>query len=89
MSASKLRVGGQRLSFAIEVGVPLLPSSTGKKALYPFADMNVGDSFVFPLKNRGNVDTAASRYKRGHSEWNYTTRLVPPEKTHCRFWRIA
>lgn len=63
----------------IDKGVPL-------PRRYPFADMQVGDSFLVPEGvKRSNVSVAAKRYGDRHGA-AFTVRKVP-EGLRC--WRIA
>jgi len=69
----------------IETGIPIPEDNRGKKnRKYPFCDMQIGDSFS--MKGQTRVVAAASKYKREHPGWNYTTRS---DGTACRVWRIA
>lgn len=63
----------------IDKGIPL-PTK------YPFAEMNVGDSFVVPAKvNRSAVNVAAMRFGRKHG-MKFTVRLTKDGTLRC--WRI-
>lgn len=72
--------------FQIESNVPLPEPKLGiRKAKYPFADMNVGDSFVVSGKLKQTVASSASRYARLHGK-RFAVRKVPDG---YRVWRIA
>lgn len=54
---------------------------------YPFKDMQVGDSFVVPVKiHRTTVSVAALRYGRKHG-MKFVVRMMPDRSLRC--WRIA
>ena len=64
----------------IDKGVPL-------PKRYPFAGMQVGDSFLVPDDvKRTTVSIAAMRYGRKHG-MRFTIRLTPERKLRC--WRLA
>lgn len=53
---------------------------------YPFADMQVGDSFgVLPHIKRHTVTVNALRYGRKHG-MKFTVRLMPDRTLRC--WRV-
>ncbi len=54
---------------------------------YPFADMQVGDSFpIPPTMKRQTVNVAAMRYGKKHG-MKFTVRLTEDRSYRC--WRIA
>lgn len=54
---------------------------------YPFADMQVGDSFLVPAHiKRQSVSVAAKRYGERHG-MKFTTRLTPERDLRC--WSFA
>jgi hypothetical protein len=56
-------------------------------ARYPFADMQVGDSFAVPTHiKRSAINVAAMRYGRQHG-MKFTVRLTPERSLRC--WRVA
>ena len=64
----------------IDKGVPL-------PRRFPFADMQVGDSFAVPPDvKRPAVTVAAMRYGRNHG-MKFTVRLTPDRTLRC--WRTA
>lgn len=64
----------------IEKGVPL-------PKRFPFADMEVGDSFAIPAETRRSaVNVAAKRFGVKHG-MKFTVRLMPDRSLRC--WRIA
>lgn len=50
----------------------------------PLEDMKVGESFLFPRKDRSKVQVLASRLKR-KERGTYTIRVV--DENNCRVWR--
>lgn len=74
--------------YEIEKNVPLLEKAAGRKAKYPLASMEVGDSFVVPLKypkQRSPVHSVASIFGKKHGR-KFTTRRID---NGVRVWRIA
>lgn len=64
----------------IEKNIPL-PSR------FPFANMQVGDSFLVPeTAKRSTVSVAARRYGEKHG-WRFSVRLTEDRKLRC--WRVA
>ena len=56
-----------------------------KQILYPWKEMEVGDSFKFPIENLANIRGAASYRQRTYHE-KYTVRTIN-ENTGC-CWRL-
>ncbi len=81
------------MNIKIEKNVPITESKSGFKkghkisTVYPFSDMDIGDSFVVPggKKEQSHVCSAANRWSRRHSG-KFTTRR---EGETVRCWRIA
>jgi hypothetical protein len=73
-------------AFQIEKNVAPPTSRGGGKALYPFADMNVGDSFFVPETiKRTNVQNAAYMYAC-RKNVKFSVRAV---EGGLRVWRVA
>ena len=53
---------------------------------YPWQVMEIGDSFAFPSKDKGSVNSAACSYARRHDAM-FMMRKV--SETHHRIWRIT
>ena len=84
----------------IESGIPIPVkgttrgnSNSGRKAIYPFRDMAVGDSFFVPTKNgktpaqtRNGVTGSISFHTIAHPGRRFASRLV---EGGVRFWRTA
>jgi hypothetical protein len=84
----------------IESGIPIPVrgtfrgnSNSGRKAMYPFGDMAVGDSFFVPVKNgrtpaqtRNSITGAISYHTKAHPGRRFVSRIV---EGGVRFWRTA
>ena len=65
---------------------PLIDKNIPMPGLYPFAQMQVGDSFLLlPTMRRATVSVAAQRYGAKHGA-KFTVRKVPDG---LRCWRVA
>lgn len=76
----------------IESGIPI-PSDTrtrGPERVYPFADMQVGQSIFVEGDKKSesvkNARSAASAYARRYESHSFTTRYM---ENGLRIWRIA
>lgn len=79
------------MAYAIEKDVPC-PPRQGRTACpaardYPFAQMEVGDSFSVPLSERCVVAFLTRRYAR-HTGTKFTSRQDAATQT-VRVWRLA
>jgi hypothetical protein len=75
--------------FKIEKGVPLPSWQTGRagQSKYPFADLQVGDSFLVPhFAKTSQMSALIGRWQRTHSNQRFATRKV--EGGGVRVWRI-
>jgi hypothetical protein len=70
----------------IEKNVALPPPQVGRPPTYPFAAMEIGDSFLMRIEAKDRVREAAQAWRRRHEGWNYRTRI---EADGIRVWRIA
>lgn len=70
--------------FKIEKGIPLAARSHGREKIYPFSDMEIGDSFLTENKKVGRA--AIQFTKRHNNGWKFATRK---EGDGVRVWRIA
>jgi len=78
----------------IEKDVPLPPVSRrgggGRSSIYPFAEMQTGDSFPVPFGDEDpkkvirRVRTAILVFRRSHKDYKFRTRQ---DSTHIRVWR--
>jgi len=68
----------------VEKGIPL---PTGARAAkYPFASMEVGDSFVVAGSSKQLARSHALNYKKLNPGWNYRTRTT---SDGMRIWRVS
>lgn len=67
----------------IDKGIPM---PTGR-VKYPFAQMKVGDSFAFPIRNRSSVAMSAINYALKHDGTKFTV-SAKRGATEGRCWRI-
>lgn len=77
-------------AFKIEKGIPIPPSKggAGRPTLYPFAKMEVGDSFTIESarKQQGRMCAIASDYGKRHG-MRFTVRTIGDGM--LRVWRVA
>lgn len=71
--------------FQIEKGVPVQAKRIGKKPRFPFAEMEVGDSFTVPITARGSVSASALYWTR-KTGYMFVCRTTS-DKT-VRVWRV-
>jgi hypothetical protein len=79
---------GKRTMSAIEKGVPLPQDPRGRRQIWPFADMEIGDSFFLAgesAKCQRALRNASSRYQRKTGAV-FATRSV---EGGARVWRVA
>jgi hypothetical protein len=75
----------QTNAFTIEKNVPL-PSKCSTRRAYPFAQMEVGDSFAFPLKAYRAVSNNSHMFAKRNGG-KFATRKIDAETGRC--WRVA
>ena len=85
-------------AITVEKNIPIPESRFGKgrqpgETKYPFAELQVGDSFMVPTKKQTDINKMQSsicghafQYKRKNRDTNFTTRIVDGG---IRVWRIA
>lgn len=76
--------------YSIESGIPIAPR--GLARAYPFATMDIGDSF--PLKDNDfrevdRVRAAVQQWQMRHKPMKFAVRRVSPADKSYRCWRIA
>lgn len=74
--------------YEIEKNVPLAGKAMGRNTKYPLASMEIGDSFVVPLKypeQRNTLASTISIFSRKHGR-KFATRRID---NSVRVWRIA
>lgn len=67
----------------IEKGIPL--PDRRKRSIYPFAEMEFGDSFVVAKSPRAMASSAWKWAKRNGGEKKFACRTV---EGGCRVWRV-
>jgi hypothetical protein len=77
--AKKVREGGSR--YQIEKGIPLPGNLNGRASVYPFPQMEVGDSFAFE-PDRYNTVRRAATYWGGDHGVKFSVSTI-----HNRCWR--
>lgn len=83
MEAQSRRVG----EWIIDQDVPLPSARAPKKTKYPFAEMEVGESFLIPKKKTDNCRSAANQFSRRHQpEWRFSVYKENEKQSRC--WRI-
>jgi hypothetical protein len=71
----------------IDKGIPIAPNTSGRRAIYPWAEMQIGDSFFVPGKTTRQFAGHFSRAKARYS-MNFVVRVVTEnEVTGVRVWR--
>lgn len=73
------------MQIEIKSGISI-PSRNSSTIRYPFADMNVGDSFDQPKSQQQALRVAGAHYKKAHPGWDYLTRIVGDQ---IRLWCVA
>lgn len=73
-----------KTKIAIEKGIPI-PEPIGHTSIYPFAEMEVGDSFVAPV-GRGRA-AASAHYWGKKLNRRFTCRII--DRNSTRIWRIS
>ncbi len=81
------------MTIKIDKNVPLPVRRTNHKMLYPFAEMEIGDSFLVPLPpgkliedHRSNISACAAGFRKRYPSYAFTTRV---EGDGVRCWRVA
>lgn len=72
--------------FTIDEDRPIPEPGRGRRGKYPFAKLNIGESFAVSLAQGENARAAAGVWKQRHPGWDYCTRKSAAE---YRIWRIA
>lgn len=70
--------------FYVDKDVPI-PAKRGRKTMYNFEDLNVGDSMFIPNKKTSTVSSALCTFKR--RKGIETKFIVRQEQDGCRVWR--
>ena len=67
--------------YKVEKGIPV----KRPLHLYPFRDMEVGDSFAFPMEDYRKIISNAQAYRRGR-DVRFAVRKIDDETGRC--WRV-
>lgn len=70
------------MTIKIEAGIAI-PVKTERQAKYPFKDMKIGDSFLFPVKH-----PAHSSIKSAETKYNMKFKVAKTDAGY-RCWRTA
>lgn len=70
------------MDIKIEKGVPY-PQTNHHRIVYPFQEMEIGDSFV--VENRKKISPSMAQYNKRHPEKRFSARTV---NGVTRVWRI-
>lgn len=70
----------------IEKGIPMPDRRSGASAKYPWANMEVGDSFVMET-GASSVGAYTSYANKAYSPKRFSSRKIGPSQ--ARIWRIA
>jgi len=71
------------MNIKIDKNVPI-PETAGNGAVYPFAEMEVGDSFYVEGKTSNQLQNAASHWRK-RKGWKFATRT---KEGGARIWRV-
>jgi hypothetical protein len=69
----------------IDKNVPI-PANAGPTKIYPFTELEIGDSFAVPLNQRGSARQGMHREHRKGNGKRFVSRAI--DNKTCRFWRI-
>lgn len=61
------------MAIKIDKNVPIPPGAGRKTQIYPFEDMEVGDSFFVAGKNSDQLTNAAAHYRK-RNNWGFSAR---------------
>ena len=84
------------MEYKIEKGIPLPPDTRSGTTIYPFKEMNVGDSIFFPLSEGDNATRMKNRLsqatrtfgKKQEPERHFVLRYrLEDEVSGVRVWR--
>lgn len=76
------------MTIKIDKDVPMPANAGSKSHVYPFQNMEVGDSFFAAGKTGDQLTNAAAHYRKRNS-WGFSCRnTVENEVKGARIWRI-
>lgn len=74
----------------VEKGISIPPSRFGRhrrgQCKYPFAQMDVGDSFQVGIHLGNSAKVCAANWRRRNPGWNFVSRS---DGRNVRIWRVA
>jgi hypothetical protein len=78
------------MNITIENNIPIPPKGRGRKRIYPFEKMSIGDSFYVPAKKANAVRYCAHFYRSRNKDFHFTTRSEKGADGGygVRVWRI-
>lgn len=56
------------MQYKIKKGIPIPPRNTGRKSMYPFAEMRIGDSFAVMANKARSVSAASQHFGKLHKQ---------------------
>ena len=83
MDKPKQRMIGE---FSVEYDIPIPGGSGSRPTKYPFADMNVGESFAFDKSKLQSVRNNACSYAKRHDGVRFVCRQVAADTWRC--WKL-
>jgi hypothetical protein len=87
LRAPETQADTEELTIQIESDVPMpAVRRSGKESQYPFAQMDVGDSFAMPIDFMGKLRGASQHYRKRNPEQRFSIRAEDGET--CRCWRV-
>ena len=73
--------------FEIEKNIEIPKECRGRPPIWPFASMEIGESFAVPIEDGKKARLAANAYKiTSKTGWSYTSRA---SDGHMRIWRTS
>lgn len=74
----------EAMEYKIEKNVPMVVLRKPGFSKYPFAQMQIGDSFVAPLEERRRISSAATHYGKNHNSKFHIRKITEKQ---IRIWR--
>src|SRR5690348_6849088 len=74
--------GGERVKYVIEKNIPMPKNGAGANQLYPFSDMEIGDSFSVEKESFKKACQSASMFGAKHGK------KFSGRQSELRIWRI-
>ena len=78
------------VEFKLDKGRVPIPPRNANRTKYPFADLQVTQSFTVPITLLSNVQKAAYHFTTKNPEYKFTVRRMKEGNAEvCRCWRVA